>query len=207
MVTADRLREIEEVAPKELGNAQDPKTLESLRIHYLGRKGLLTQILRSLKDLPEEERPALGEKANRLKTYLSLLLQQKEHEIREKSKKEADEEYFDVTLPGITFPIGHKHPLVQVEEEIVEIFRGMGFSVERGPEIETEYYNFEALNTPKDHPARDLQATFYLDLPPGEKGEYLLRTQTSPVQIRVMERQPPPCPNHRPWKMLQSRCL
>lgn len=188
----ERLKEIEKEALKEIEETQDRKSLESLRIRYLGRKGLLTQILRGLKDLPEEERPSIGQKANQLKTRLSSFLQKRLDEIQKREEVSVGEELFDVTLPGKQFPVGYKHPLTQVEEEIVEIFRGMGFQVEEGPEIETEYYNFEALNTPKDHPARDLQDTFYLDLPPDEKGEFLLRTHTSPVQIRVMERQKPP---------------
>jgi phenylalanyl-tRNA synthetase alpha chain len=188
----DRLKEIEENASREIEDAQDKEVLESLRIRYLGRKGIITQILRGLKDLPPENRPDIGQTANQVKLHITSLLQ-KNLEVMRKIEEEKEEEvFFDTTLPGEKFPVGHKHPLVQMEDEIIEIFRGMGFNVKEGPEIETEYYNFEALNTPKDHPARDLQDTFYVDLPPDEKGEYLLRTHTSPVQIHVMERQNPP---------------
>ena len=192
MTIAHNLDEIEKIAFKEIQEAQDESSIESLRIRYLGRKGLLTQVLRSLKDLSEEERPLIGERANQLKTRLHSLIEEKTEGLKRREEEREGEEFFDVTLPGVEFPIGHKHPLVRIEEEIVEIFLGMGFKVEKGPDIETEYYNFEALNTPRDHPARDLQDTFYLDLPPDEKGEYLLRTHTSPVQIHVMERQKPP---------------
>lgn len=158
--------------------------LEKFRIAYLGKKGLLTSLLKKLGDLSPEERPEAGQAVNRLKSELTRRFE----EAREKilSRKEDSLAVLDVTLPGREPSRGHLHPITQVSLEICNIFRRMGFKVVEGPEVELDYYNFEALNIPPDHPARDMQDTFYVS----EK--VLLRTHTSPMEVRVMESQPPP---------------
>ena len=161
--------------------------LEEIRVRVLGRQGSLTQLLRGLGGLPAAERPLVGAAANEAKRQLESALETRlaetlAHERRERRARER----VDLTLPGRRPPLGARHPLTQVEDEIVSIFMGLGFSVAEGPEIETDYFNFEALNIPADHPARDMQDTFYLS------PDVLLRTHTSPVQIRTMKAQPPP---------------
>jgi len=168
---------------KKIRQARDEKELDGVRIEFLGRKqGKVTRILRSLGDLPLEDRPFMGGLVNQLKQFIQQEIEKK----RRKIEKKGIEEYIDITLPGKKPPLGRLHPITQTVREIKRIFIGLGFQVVRGPEIETEYYNFEALNMPRYHPARDEQDSFYLD------NNYLLRTQTSPVQIRVMEKESPP---------------
>jgi len=168
------------------------KSLEDLKLvyqKYLGRQGKLTQILRSLKDLPAQERREKGEFANQLKQELIEAFKIKEKKLfsRYASSSKKEKEWFDVTAPGILPPEGHLHPITLVQRQIEEIFQSMGFSVVYGPEIETEYYNFDALNIPKNHPARDLWDTFWL-----KNLGLLLRTHTSPMQARYMEKHQPP---------------
>jgi phenylalanyl-tRNA synthetase alpha chain len=169
--------------------------LEAVRIEYLGKKGKITSILKSLGQLPESDRKIIGRQANELRAYLEAKLairrdQLKKQELAEKLRKET----LDITLPGKVPHIGHKHLINKVIDEITEIFLGLGYQVAEGPEVELDYYNFEALNTPPDHPARTLQDTFYLyresDRP--QTNDVILRTHTSPVQIRVMEKTKPP---------------
>ena len=161
----------------------DQEELKQVRIEFLGRRqGKLTSLLKQLVDLPLEERPELGKLINDLKSYVQEALDKKEKVINE----EKNLEEVDITLPGKRPLRGGLHPLTQILQEIKRIFATLGFEIVRGPEIETEYYNFEALNMPKFHPARDEQDSFYLSK------THLLRTQTSPVQIRVMEQQTPP---------------
>lgn len=161
--------------------------LDSIRVEYLGRKGKLTALLRRMGQLPPELRPVIGRKANELRQRLESAIQEKAIALKEEEKKKRlAAETIDITLPGRRPALGVKHPITQTLERIKEIFVGMGFEVVEGPEIETEYYNFEALNTPWYHPARDMQDTFYIT------DSILLRTQTSPVQIRVMESRKPP---------------
>ncbi len=179
------LRDLEKSALEEIGAASESRDLETLRIRYLGKKGAVTAFLRSVGKLPEDERPAAGEAANEVKGRIREVLAARQKEMEGGSWAPA---CLDVTLPGRSPSVGRRHPLVLVTEEIISIFGDLGFQVAEGPEIETEYYNFEALNTPPDHPARDEQDSFYLDRRKG----LLLRTQTSPVQIRVMEGQRPP---------------
>jgi len=167
-----------------LEEAGDREKLERIKTAYLGRKGKLTQILRSLSSLPAEKRPLLGKLANQLKEELLQKLAGKEKALGQKSLRK--EKVFDPTLHAPHFSIGKEHPITKTIERIVEIFLPLGFQVVTGPEIETDYYNFEALNFPADHPARDEQDSFQID------DKYLLRTQTSPVQIRVMEKEKPP---------------
>ena len=167
--------------------AHSAAELEQLRVRFLGRQGELTQLLRSLGKLPPDERPLVGAAANEAKRELEALLDARLVEARDAERASARrQQRLDLTLPGRRPTVGAVHPLTRVHDEIVTIFVGLGFSVAEGPEIETDYYNFEALNFPSDHPARDMQDTFFL---PGDR---LLRTHTSPVQIRTMQAQRPP---------------
>jgi len=167
--------------------ASSAKELEQLRIEALGRSGSITALLRGLKDLPADERPRMGEQLNQLRRALEDALDARVDEVNRQAKGKAlAEEKIDITLPGTRFERGHIHPLTLVVDEIVDIFLAMGFEIARGPDIEDDYHNFEALNIPKDHPARDMQDTFFV------AGGNLLRTHTSPVQIRTMESRKPP---------------
>ncbi len=180
----DQVLEIEKKAIQDLGEVRDLSDLERFRIAYLGKKGLLTALMKRLGGLSPEERPEAGQTVNRLKNDLAKRFD----EVREKilSRKEEGASLLDVTLPGREPSRGHLHPITQVLLEICEIFRRMGFKVVEGPEVELDYYNFEALNIPADHPARDMQDTFYVS------DRVLLRTHTSPMEVRVMESQSPP---------------
>jgi phenylalanyl-tRNA synthetase alpha chain len=167
--------------------ARTAAELEEVRVRFLGRQGVLTQLLRSLGALPAAERPLAGAAANEAKRELEALLEGRLVGARDAERASARrQQRLDLTLPGRQPSLGAIHPLTRVHDEIVAIFAGLGFSVAEGPEIETDYYNFEALNIPSDHPARDMQDTFYLP------GGLLLRTHTSPVQIRTMLAQRPP---------------
>lgn len=180
----DRLEQLERQALDELSRAKNSAELEEIRIRFLGRRGKITLLLRSLSDLPDRDRPAMGKMANQIKNKVAQALLETRASLSSQALETAPS--LDVTLPGRKSWIGRLHPLTQVNQEIVEIFAALGFQVARGPEVESEYYNFEALNFPKDHPARDMQDTYYL------AEDIVLRTHTSPVQIRVMERQKPP---------------
>jgi phenylalanyl-tRNA synthetase alpha chain len=161
--------------------------LEQLRVEYLGRKGEITLLLRGLKDLPSEERPRAGEQLNQLRRELEAALDQRFGALRRAARERAlEEQRVDITLPGTRAERGRVHPLTLVTDEIIDVFAGMGFEIARGPDIEDDYHNFEALNIPRDHPARDMQDTFFVS------GGHLLRTHTSPVQIRTMESRRPP---------------
>ena len=167
--------------------AASSSELEAVRVKYLGRSGALTQILKSLGSLPAEERPVVGPAANEAKRELEALLDNRLGAMLEtERRRQRERERPDLTLPGRRPSRGGLHPLTRVRDEIVAVFMGLGFSVVDGPQIETEFYNFEALNIPRDHPARDMQDTFYLS------PETLLRTQTSPMQVRTMLAQKPP---------------
>ena len=167
--------------------ANSPKELEQVRVDSLGRSGSITLLLRGLKDLPAEERPQMGERLNQLRRALEQALDVRLDTVNRQAKLKAfAEEKIDVTLPGTRFERGRFHPLTLVIDEIIDIFFGMGFEIARGPDIEDDYHNFEALNIPKEHPARDMQDTFFV------AGGSLLRTHTSPVQIRTMESRKPP---------------
>jgi len=182
----------------ELVGARTPAALEALRVKYLGKKGTLAGLLAGLRDVAPDERRVLGARANQVKAELELLISSALESV-ERSALEAElqRERFDVTLPGRRVaPAGHRHPVTQTLDDLVEIFARLGFAVIHGPEIELDYYNFEALNQPPGHPARDMQDTFYVDAGPlGERAPgspILLRSHTSPVQIRAMLRQRPP---------------
>ena len=161
--------------------------IEQLRVEVLGRKGKLTLLLRGLADLPAEERPQAGQELNQLRRVVKEHLDERLKVIKEQSKERAlEEEKIDITLPGTRWERGRAHPLTLVLDEIIDVFWGMGFEIARGPDIEDDYHNFEALNIPKDHPARDMQDTFFVS------NDRVLRTHTSPVQIRTMEARKPP---------------
>ncbi len=185
----EKLEQIEREALDEVKQAATSAGLEELRVNYLGQKGALTVVLRGLGLLSKDERPAVGELANRVKERIaSELAARKEAIYRSELASKLSGQKIDVTLPGVGHQLGHIHPLTLVSEQIVQIFFGMGFSLAEGPEVETEYYNFDALNTPEHHPARDSQDTFYTDV----GRSVLLRSQTSTVQVRVMEKRKPP---------------
>ncbi|MGI6553762.1 MAG: phenylalanine--tRNA ligase subunit alpha [Bacillota bacterium] len=185
----DELEQIAKQAEEECRRIQSQKELDEIRIKYLGKKGILTGVLRGMGKVRPEERPKIGKLANQIKEQLEDLLERKQLEIKEQVREaRLKAETIDISLPGMKFLKGRNHPLTQVLEEIEDIFRGMGYSVAEGPEIELDYYNFEALNIPKNHPARDMQDSFYIS------EEILLRTHTSPVQIRVYEKMAPELP-------------
>ena len=183
----DAVAELLKQAEVELLAADTRDAIEAVRVKYLGRKGLLTVQLRNLGEMPPEERPLFGKKLNEAKEKLAVQL---EKAITRKSRSERDDrlqkEWEDVTLPGRDVTQGSLHPVTQVLREVCGILAGLGFSIVEGPEVELDWYNFEALNLPKDHPTRDMQDTFYIE------DNIVLRTHTSPVQIRVMEKQRPP---------------
>src|SRR5713226_1140143 len=161
--------------------------IEQLRVEILGRKGRLTLLLRSLKDFPAEERPRTGERLNQLRRLVEQHLDERLTVVKKETKERAlNEERIDITLPGTRRERGRIHPLTLVIDEIIDVFWGVGFEIARGPDIEDDYHNFDSLNIPKDHPARDMQDTFFVS-----HGR-LLRTHTSPVQIRTMESRKPP---------------
>ncbi len=190
------LETVKQSALKEIEGISGEKSLETWRIKYLGRKSDLNKILRSLKTLPDNKKREIGFQANILKKKLEKLFTQKNQTLKTGRHRETS---FDVSIPGRKISLGHLHPLTKTEQKIREIFLSMGFSIVCGPEIETEYYNFDALNIPPDHPARDLWNTFWLrqsefknQKPKTENQKLLLRTHTSPVQIRYMEEHHPP---------------
>ncbi|MEZ4703778.1 MAG: phenylalanine--tRNA ligase subunit alpha [Bdellovibrionota bacterium] len=170
-----------------LSKSADLDTLERLRVDFLGKKGLLTLSLRTIGQLPADERPAFGEKVNALRCEFETALQDRKTTLEEKAMQASiAASSVDISLPGRRGFSAPLHPLRQIETDLVRALQSLGFSVERGPEIETDHYNFESLNFPADHPARDMQDTFFV------KGDHLLRTHTSPVQVRLMESQKPP---------------
>jgi phenylalanyl-tRNA synthetase alpha chain len=186
-VAHPRVEAIARQAREAVAAARTAAELEQVRVRFLGRQGELTGLLRGLGALPAAERPGVGSAANAAKRELEALLEARLAEAQAEERRQARaRQRPDLTLPGRRPPAGALHPLSRVNDEIVAIFGGLGFSVAEGPEIETDYHNFEALNIPPDHPARDMQDTFYL---PGGR---LLRTHTSPVQIRTMAAQRPP---------------
>jgi phenylalanyl-tRNA synthetase alpha chain len=180
----ERLQELKDEATKALGEAGSPGQLEEVRVRYLGRKSELNQFSRKLGQLPDEERRVAGRAVNEVKTELGRLLEVAEERIR--ASEHAGSGGLDLTLPGRRPWVGRKHPLTRTLERLEHIFRTLGFEVAVGPHIEDEFHNFEALNIPADHPARDMHDTFFID------GGALLRTHTSPVQIRVMQSRKPP---------------
>jgi phenylalanyl-tRNA synthetase alpha chain len=181
------LEELRLKALAELKQAETEEALLSIKTRYLGRKGLLTGLLRNVSQAPPEEKPLFGKRSNEIKQILTGAIDEALQGLSLKKREQALLlEKIDVTLPGRAVHPGRLHPIIRVSREICDIFAGLGFSVVEGPEIELDYYNFEALNIPKDHPARDMQDTFYIE------DNIVLRTHTSPVQIRTMEKRKPP---------------
>ena len=185
MDSSARLADLRSSFQRESAEVTSADALEALRIKYLGRKGLISAYFDAIKEIPAAERRAYGQALNELKVFATARLEELSRALAAARVIGLQ----DLTLPGRKDFTGGLHPLTIVLNEITDIFRGMGFTVETGPEAETVHYNFDALNTPVWHPARDATDTFYLDIP---GGQWLLRTETSPVQVRVMERQPPP---------------
>jgi phenylalanyl-tRNA synthetase alpha chain len=179
----EKLRQLETTALQAVEAATSAEQLQALRVHYLGKKGEITAILRGMATLAAEERPKVGQLANQVRDRLEREISQRTQLLAEQARQaRLQVERIDVTLPGLQIPRGHQHLITRTQDQLIQIFVGMGFSVVEGPEVETEYYNFEALNIPADHPARDMQDSFYFG--PG----LLLRTHTSPMQVRTMER-------------------
>ena len=183
----DQLDALEQQAAAEIAEAADAAALEQLRVGLLGKKGRISGVLGAMGKLPGEERPLVGQRANVLKTQVQSLLGERLQAVKQAAMAERiARESLDVTAPASGVRMGHRHPLITTTEEIVDLFLGLGYSVAEGPEVERDHYNFTALNIPEDHPARDMQDTFYLG------GDLLMRTHTSPVQIRHLEENPPP---------------
>lgn len=195
----EALERIEQSAKLALENASDNKTLEEIRVKYLGKKGEITAILKQMGKLSAEERPVMGQLANKVRADIENALTSAQKSVKAKMREESlKRERLDVTLPGKKRQLGQLHPLNIVMSEIEEVFMGMGFDIVEGPEVETDHYCFEALNMPKDHPARDTQDTFYID------ENTVLRTQTSSVQIRTMEKTKPPIRIISPGRVYRS---
>jgi phenylalanyl-tRNA synthetase alpha chain len=180
----EALEDLAQQALKSLQSAGAPQEIDLLRTKYLGRKGAVTECLRNIATLPAEDRPEAGRLANEIKKKLDAAFKRAVTALEGDAEGAAD--VLDVTLPGRPFPSGHCHPITQIGQKACEIFLMLGFEIVEGPNVELDYYNFEALNIPKDHPARDMQDTFYIS------EDVVLRTHTSPIQVRVMEKQSPP---------------
>jgi phenylalanyl-tRNA synthetase alpha chain len=185
----DLMKKLREQAIQSIHEAQDVETLESIRVKYLGKKGEMTSILKKMGSLSAEERPAMGKLANEIKAEIEDELAQSRKTLEERIlQRRLENEAVDVTIPGSKIDIGHEHPMYSVLDKLKDIFVGMGFEILEGPEVELADYNFTKLNTPENHPAREWTDTFYFT----EDSNILLRTQTSPMQIRAMEEKPLP---------------
>ncbi len=195
----NRIDETRKSFDEDLSKITDLNSLEELRIKYLSRKGFVSQLFESLKDVSKDEKPKIGQALNQLKVHT----QAKFDELKEKLEADSKsaENYIDLSLPGRKREIGSKHILIQTLDEIKDIFKGLGFSVHEGPELESDYNNFGALNFPEDHPARDMQDTFFVT------EDFLLRTHTSPVQVRVMTNSKPPIRALMPGKVFRNEAI
>ncbi len=183
----EELEKLQDEVMLSVSRASTEIELSEIRVRVLGRKGNLTQLLKRLGTLSEEDRREIGKRANQVKGDLEKRIEEALLQIQERARREAlEREKIDVTLPGRRVPVGRRHPLTQILDEIIDIFSRLGFEVAEGPEVELDYYNFEALNIPKGHPAREMQATFFIS------DEVVLRTHTSPMEVRTMEKHPPP---------------
>ncbi|MFW5999481.1 MAG: phenylalanine--tRNA ligase subunit alpha [Halanaerobiaceae bacterium] len=199
MELKERINKIRSELAEVFAGVEDMDELEEIRVKYLGKKGVVADIFSQMASVPNEEKPEVGKLTNRLKNKIEELYQEKEATLEARlQQQKLKQETVDVTLPGRVHPIGHEHAMTGVLKEIEDVFIGMGFSVAEGPEVESEYYNFEALNIPENHPARDLQDTLYID------DKYLLRTHTSPVQIHTMEQEDPPIRIIAPGRVYRS---
>jgi phenylalanyl-tRNA synthetase alpha chain len=192
----DELHKLKETFLDDAKSVSSLADLNKTRTKYLGRKGLITAKLKSLGSLPADRRPLYGSALNEIKKFIEDAIKDRETKLKEAQQRtRLQTERIDISLPGKFIPIGREHPINKVLVEIKDIFVSMGFDIEDGPEVELDYYNFEALNIPKDHPARDMQDTFYIS------DEVVLRTHTSPVQVRVMEKRKPPLKIIAPGKV------
>lgn len=197
----EKLDQIREAALKSIDDAND-SALEQIKVRYLGKKGELTAVLRGMGSLSPEERPKIGQLANEIRESIEAAIAKKVQNAQAKAlERKLKSEKLDVTVPGTALPAGHIHPLTKVRRDLEDIFIGMGFQVVEGPEVELDYYNFQALNIPENHPARDTQDTFYIT------DNILLRSQTSPVQVRTMEKMKPPIRIISPGRVYRSDAL
>ena len=195
----EKLQSIREMAAEAMSACADSRELDAIRVKYLGKKGEVTALMKNMRSLAPEERPAFGQMVNELRSAIEAgLAENKERLEAIALERKLKSETLDVTMPGTEIPVGKKHPINLVLDEVKDIFIGMGFSVAEGPDVESDYYNFEALNIPKDHPARDTQDTFYVS------DNVVLRTQTSPIQIRTMENKKPPIRIIAPGRVFRS---
>lgn len=193
----EKILQIQKEAEQE--SIVDANSLEQFRIKYLGTKGIMKDVFEAFKLVPNEEKRAMGQQVNALKTVLENLYEQKKESIELAQESNLDSE--DYTKPGPALQLGNRHPIHQIKNEMIAIFSRIGFTVSEGPEVEDDWHNFTALNTPEDHPARDMQDTFYID------AKRLLRTHTSPVQIRVMEQQKPPLRIITPGRVYRNETI
>lgn len=195
----EKLKEIQQNAIKHISEVSDLKKLDEIRVSFLGKKGELTAVLRGMKDLTEEERPLIGKLANEVREIIENTLETAKEKLSSSAREhQLKTEFIDVTMPAKRVKLGHRHPMNVVLDDLKDIFIGMGYSIAEGPEIENDYYNFEALNIPENHAARDEQDTFYFNK------DIMLRTATSPVQVRVMEKNQPPIRVIAPGRVYRS---
>lgn len=195
----EKLQSIRELAAQAMTACTDSRELDAVRVKYLGKKGEVTALMKNMRNLAPEERPAFGQMVNDLRAAIETGLAENKARLEEAAMAaKLKSETIDVTMPGEAFTMGKKHPINIVLDEVKDIFIGMGFSIGEGPEVEKDWYNFEALNIPKDHPARDTQDTFYIS------DNVVLRTQTSPIQIRTMEHKKPPIRIIAPGRVFRS---
>lgn len=198
----EQLKKIKLAAKAQLDSAETVEALEEARIKYLGKKGELTSILKGMGGLSPEERPIVGALANEVREFLTNTIDEKKADMEKKLQNEKfEKEVIDITMPGKKQNVGNLHPLTKVLDEFKETVIGLGFEIAEGPDVETDYYNFEALNIPKNHPARDTQDSFYVE------DNIVLRTQTSPMQIRVMENKKPPIRIIAPGRVYRSDAM
>jgi phenylalanyl-tRNA synthetase alpha chain len=195
----DKINSTRKNFDEDLSKVTDLASLEELRIKYLSRKGFITQIVDSLKDVPKEQKPLAGKAVNELKNYTNQMFDELKTKLDGEQKK--SESFIDLTLPGRERVVGSKHIITQTLDEIKNIFKGLGFSIYEGPELENDYNNFTALNFPEDHPARDMQDTFFVT------EDFLLRTHTSPVQVRLMTSKKPPLRALMPGKVYRNEAV
>lgn len=201
-------RSVSASAEEKVGGAESLERLEAVRLEFLGRKGSLTELLKQLKDLPLEDRRQLGGPANELKAQLEAAIEAKQKALGSAhTSRKIAETRLDPTLPASGRPLGHLHPLTVLTDEMVSILSRLGFTWADGPQVEKEHYNFDALNIPADHPARDMQDTFFVDMGGGKRGDWLLRTHTSPVQIRRMESSRPPLRIMAPGRVFRHEAV
>ncbi len=205
----DEIAKLKEEATAVISQLNSPEDSENFRLKYLSRKGLLAQLFERMKDVPKEEKPAVGKSMNELRGFLESEFESARKRIED--RKLTTSSKIDLSIAGRKRYVGRKHPLSQTLEEIKKIFTGIGFGIAEGPEIEDDYHNFEALNFPPDHPARDMQDTFFVKpvqtKEGSETGKYVLRTHTSGVQIRVMENNKPPVRVIMPGRVYRNEAI